>query len=44
MRSGTCRKWRERYLELAPKNWVATRAKLLAEELSRPAGAITVPA
>jgi transposase len=35
---------RERYLELAPKNWVGTRAKLLAEELARPAGPITVPA
>jgi hypothetical protein len=35
---------KERMLELAPKNWVGTRAKLLAEELARPAGTITVPA
>lgn len=35
---------RERYLELAPKNWVGTRGKLLETELAAPAGAITVPA
>jgi transposase len=35
---------RERYLELAPKNWVATRGKLSEKELAVPAGAITVPA
>lgn len=35
---------RERYLELAPKNWTATRAKLSAAELAAPAGPITVPA
>ena len=34
---------KERMLELAPKNWVATRAKLVAAELAAPAGAITVP-
>jgi hypothetical protein len=35
---------RERYLELAPKNWVSTRGKLAETELAAPVGAITVPA
>jgi transposase len=35
---------RERYLELAPKNWVATRGKLAETALAAPVGAITVPA
>ena len=34
---------RERYLELAPKGWAATRAKLDPEELDKPIGLITVP-
>lgn len=34
---------RKRYLELAPKSWAATRAKLDAEELEKPIGVITVP-
>jgi transposase len=34
---------RDRYLELAPKYWRATRARLSAEELARPLGHITVP-
>ena len=34
---------RERYLELAPKYWAATRARLDAEELRRPVGHVTVP-
>jgi hypothetical protein len=34
---------RGRYLELAPKNWAATRASLKAEELERELGPITVP-
>ena len=34
---------RERYLELAPKNWAATRARLKAKELARELGPITVP-
>jgi transposase len=34
---------RERYLELAPKNWLGTRARLDEAELRRPAGAIKVP-
>jgi len=37
--------WPEsRYLELAPNNWAATRAKLLHAELEAPFGAFTVPA
>jgi transposase len=35
---------KERMLELSPKHWLATRAKLEAAELDTPAGAITVPA
>lgn len=35
---------RERYLELAPKYWAATRATLDADELNAPVGVITVPA
>ena len=34
---------RERYLELAPVNWVATRACLDQDELAAPWGPITVP-
>jgi hypothetical protein len=35
---------RERYLELAPNNWAATRAKLVPEELNAPLCAFTIPA
>lgn len=34
---------RERYLELAPRDWNATRARLDAIELARPLGPVTVP-
>jgi hypothetical protein len=34
---------RDRYLELAPKYWARTRARLDAVELARPLGHITVP-
>jgi transposase len=34
---------KERHLELAPKSWAATRAKLDAAELMAPVGVITVP-
>lgn len=34
---------RARYLELAPKNWASTRARLSAKELARELGPITVP-
>jgi transposase len=34
---------RERYLELAPKSWRATRASLDVVEIERPIGPITVP-
>jgi transposase len=34
---------RDRYLELVPKYWAATRARLDATELARPLGHITVP-
>jgi hypothetical protein len=34
---------RDRYLELAPKYWAATRARLDATELERPIGRVTVP-
>jgi hypothetical protein len=34
---------RDRYLELAPKYWPATRARLLPDELERDLGPITVP-
>jgi transposase len=34
---------RDRYLELAPKYWAATRARLLESELALPVGHITVP-
>jgi hypothetical protein len=34
---------RDRYLELAPKFWRATRASLDAEQLARKVGAIDVP-
>jgi len=35
---------RDRYLELAPKYWPATRARINPDELARPVGFITVPA
>jgi hypothetical protein len=35
---------KERYLELAPKHWSATRAKLRADELSVPLASFTIPA
>ena len=35
---------RERYLELAPKYWAATRAKLDPDELSAPLCSFTIPA
>jgi transposase len=34
---------KERYLELAPKYWAATCARLIAEELAAEVGVITVP-
>jgi len=34
---------RDRFLELAPKNWAVTRARLDADELRAPLGLITVP-
>ena len=34
---------RDRYLELAPKYWAATRARLDPKELELPLGHITVP-
>jgi hypothetical protein len=34
---------RRRYLELAPKNWAATRARLSETELAAPVGPLTVP-
>ncbi len=34
---------RDRYLELAPKYWAATRARLSPDELKLPLGPITVP-
>lgn len=35
---------RERLIELAPKSWAVTRARLDADELARPVGIISVPA
>lgn len=35
---------RERHLELAPKHWATTRAKLRVDELAAPMGAFTIPA
>jgi hypothetical protein len=35
---------RDRYLELAPKYWAATRVRLVEGELALPLGHITVPA
>lgn len=35
---------RPRYLELAPKYWALTRARLIESELALPVGHITVPA
>jgi hypothetical protein len=34
---------RDRYLELAPKYWACTRARLRDDELARPLGELTVP-
>jgi len=34
---------RERYLELAPRYWARTRARLDADELAKPIGSVTVP-
>jgi len=34
---------KERHLELAPKFWAATRARLDAVELMAPVGVVTVP-
>ncbi len=34
---------KDRYLELAPKNWVATRARLDPNELEAPLGDVPVP-
>ena len=34
---------RDRYIELAPKYWARTRARLDAAELARPLGLISVP-
>jgi hypothetical protein len=34
---------RERYLELSPRFWAETRTRLVADELARPIGHITVP-
>lgn len=34
---------RERYLELSPKYWARTRARIDPNELARPMGDITVP-
>jgi hypothetical protein len=35
---------KERHLELAPKNWKATRAKLRSDELDAPLCSFTIPA
>jgi transposase len=35
---------RDRFLELTPKYWAATRARLANDELARPVGHVTVPA
>lgn len=34
---------RDRFLELAPKNWAATRARLVQAELAMPVGPLTIP-
>jgi transposase len=34
---------KERYLELAPQHWAATRARLLPDELDKPISHITAP-
>lgn len=34
---------RDRFLELAPKNWAATRARLVAAQLAMPVGPLTIP-
>jgi transposase len=42
--SAFCRFWpRERYLQLAPHNWTATRAKLDPDELDAPLCSFTIP-
>jgi transposase len=33
----------DRYLELAPRYWAATRARLVAAELAKPLGPLTIP-
>jgi len=35
---------KQRYLELAPKYWLATRAKLNPDELNAPLCSFTIPA
>ena len=35
---------KERHLELAPKSWMATRAKLRPDELAAPLCSFTIPA
>jgi len=35
---------RDRYLELAPKYWARTRARLREDEIALPIGTLTVPA
>jgi hypothetical protein len=38
------RDWpRERYIELAPKYWVTTRARLVPLELAQELGPLTIP-
>jgi hypothetical protein len=34
---------KDRYLELAPKYWAATRARLDSEQLAREFGPLTIP-
>jgi hypothetical protein len=34
---------KDRMLELAPKNWAATRARLSDAELAQPVGVVTIP-
>lgn len=34
---------RDRFLDLAPKNWAATRARLVEAELAMPVGPLTIP-
>jgi transposase len=35
---------RDRYIELAPMNWLRTRSRLVQSELDAPFGHMTVPA